>query len=302
MNGGFRIDIIKNIKEAQKLWNLFSPNQTLWENWDFRYCFYKYFNYELFFYLGYLKDKPMGLMPLQYDSDKDYLEFFGGEFMEENQVFIRPGMEELIPNFYQNIQNTNLKCNLGDISNTNPNLKLELDEYKYIYNLSGLSTPDQVLTKYLKPKRRKNKQTIFQELNEQYRVKELINNYDDLDLMISLNIKNFKSESSFNLPHRIEIFRDLLNWKKAVYLITLVINEKKQAVSFAIKHKNQYVFLNSGANKKEFPDLGSYLTYKNIEQAINAESQVFDACSGDCGWKEMWHFEKIPQFKFVRGI
>ncbi len=302
MNRGFKIEIIKNIKEAQKLWNALSPNQTLWENWDFRHCFYKYFNYELFFYLGCLDNQPIGLMPLQYNSNNDYLEFFGGEFMEENQVFINQGFEKLIPNFYQNIQNANINCNLGDISNPNPNPKLELDEYKYVYNLSGLSNADQVLTKYLKPKRRKSKQIIFREFNEQYRVKTEINNYADVDLMIDFNKRNFKSESSFNLPHRTEIFHDLLNWKDKVCIITLLINNKKQAVSFAAMHNNNYTFLNSGTNKKEFPDLGNYLTYKNIEQAINMGFQKFDACSGDCGWKEMWHFEKIPQFKFIVKI
>ncbi|MBU1876788.1 MAG: GNAT family N-acetyltransferase [Patescibacteria group bacterium] len=302
MNSDFKIEIIKKIGEAQKLWNLFSLNQTLWENWDFRYCFYKYFNYELFFCVGYLKNEPIGLLPLQYNSDKNHLEFFGGNFMEENRVFIKPGMEKFIPDFYQKITDLNINYLLDDVSDITPHFNFEFQEYKYFYNIDNASDADSVFKKYLGNKKLKEKKRIIKKLSSKRELKVELNNYDDINLMFQLNIESFQSESYFNLPHTQQIFQDLIKLKDDIHLTTVSINNVKQAVSLTIKHNQYYVSLNSGINKKEFPDLRTYLIFNNVEQAVKAQSKVFDVCTGNCDWKEGWYFEKTPQYKLQNSL
>jgi cell division protein FtsI/penicillin-binding protein 2 len=93
--------VIKDIEEAKKWWEYFTPHQVIFDEWEFRYCFYKYFNYDLHFYLGFIKDEPIGLLPLQYDPERKYLEFFGGPPMDDNDVFIKTGYEKYVKNFFE---------------------------------------------------------------------------------------------------------------------------------------------------------------------------------------------------------
>ena len=129
-------------------------------------------------------------------------------------------------------------------------------------------------------------------------VEIIYNNFNDFNLMIDLNLKNFGEKSSFHFPFRKEIFRDLLKLNYEPILLTSIINDKKEAVSFALKYKDKFISLNSGVNSASFPWLEKYLILKKVAKAIELKCRIFDACVGDCGWKENWHLEKIPQFKY----
>jgi len=283
--------IIQNLSEAKDVWQRFSPQETLWDDWDFRYCFYKYYNRELFFYTGHLKGEIIGALPLQYNSEKNLLEFFGGEYMEENKVLVKKGHERFIPDFYRQIDRP---AELYDISGQDAFTRnLPLHEYKYIYNLSGITTLEQFIDKYFDSDSRKKKRRLLKE-----EVEIIDNNFGDLDLMIELNIKNFGKESSFNWPFRKEIFHDLLKLNYEPILLTSVIDGKKEAVSFAVKYRDKFISLNSGVNSTSYPWLEKYLILKKVAKAIELKCRIFDACLGNCGWKDNWHLEKIPQFKF----
>ena len=290
-----RFEVVKDIQNAKILWNQFSPNQTLWDDWDFRYCFYKYYNYELFFYVGWLGDQAIGLLPLQHNGKS--LEFFGGEYMEENKLFIKPEFKDLIPKFYENIKQ---RTKLEYISGEDPFTQiLPIKDYKYIYNLSGATDVDQLLDKYFETDAKKKRRRLEKEVGE---IVMTLNNFEDIDLMIELNIQNFGADSSFNQPFRKEIFHDLLKLNHEIFLMTFSIEGKKQAVSLAIKYKDRFVSLNSGVNKEDFPDLAKCLILKKVDQAIKLGCKVFDACAGDYGWKRHWHLEKIPQHKYSGSI
>lgn len=53
------IELVKNPPEAQVIWNKLTPNITIYDTWEFRYCFYKYENSELFFYTAYENGEPI---------------------------------------------------------------------------------------------------------------------------------------------------------------------------------------------------------------------------------------------------
>ena len=287
--------IIKDLSQAKAIWQELSPNETLWDDWDFRYCFYKYYNFELFFYAGYLNGQIIGVLPLQYNPEKKFLEFFGGNYMEENKVLIKKGYEQFIPDFYKQV---NQAAELSDISGQDAFSRgLPLQEYKYLYNLAGITTLEQFINKYFDSDSRKKKRRLLKE-----EVEIIYNNFADFDLMIELNLKNFGKESSFNWPFRKEIFHDLLKLNYEPILLTSIINGKKEAAAFAIKYKDEFVSLNSGVNSTSFPCLEKYLILKKVAKAIELKCRIFDACIGNCGWKENWHLEQIPQFKFVKKL
>ena len=117
---------------------------------------------------------------------------------------------------------------------------------------------------------------------------------------MNLNRKAFGKNSSFSKPYRNEIFHDLLKLDFDFCLLSFVINGKKEAVSFSLKYKDTYIYINSGTNRKDMPNISSYIIFKQIEKAIEMGTKSLDARRGDSGWKEIWHFEKFPQYIFIK--
>ncbi len=293
-----KIELVENIEKAKYIWGKLSPNNVLCDSWDFRYCFYKYFNYPLYFYIGLDKEEIVGLLPLQFNEENKYLEFFGGGYMRDNRVFIKPGYANYIQQFYKTISRPARLINIvGEDQFTK---SLDIHKYKYIADISNIKNADDYLNRNFKAKSRKKLQKKV-ELNKSLNPKIIENNYSDIDLLIELNRKSFGEKSSFNnKPYRVEIFHDLLKLNFDVYMLSYIINGKKEAVSFSIKYNDVYVYINSGTNKKDIPNFGSYLIYKQIDKAIEVRAKLLDAGMSDLGWKEIWHLNKNPQYIFLK--
>lgn len=287
-----KFECISDEDRAKSIWNEFSPKENIYDDWDFRYCFYKYFRQPLRFYLGFYNGKAVGLMPLQYNNDKKYLEFFGGCFMEDNRIFIKPDYSDCIPQFYEALGQP---ARLEDIIGEDPFTKsLNVFEYKYVADFSGIKTLKDYLEKIFKARVIKKIQKRHDSV-ESMGVKIMVNRYEDLDAMIDLNLRAFGKESSFNKPHRREIFHDLLKLDLDFHMMSFLIKGKLQAVTLSFKYKDWFVSLNSGMNKEEVKDISTYTILKKLGKAISLGSRMYDAGLEDLGWKESWHFEKIPQ-------
>ncbi len=292
-----KFDVISDVEEAKKIWQKLSPDQNIYDNWDFRFCFYKYFNHPLRFYAGYVQGEPVGLLPLQYNAELKLLEFFGGSFMEENHVFVKKGYEKFIPDFYENICEP---ARLEDVCDGSPfESSFSVLENKYVADLSGLKSADEYLAKYFKAKGRnaiKKKARFIETLKPAI----IENNYEDFDLLMELNKERFGKGSSFNKPFRYEIYHDLLKTNLDIRMMTFVIDGTREAVTFGIKYKNIFVGINGGTREEAHQDLRTYITVKKIEKAISLGADKYDAGIEDLGWKENWHFQKIPQRILVK--
>lgn len=100
-----KFDIVIDIDKAKNIWDLLSPKQKIDDEWDFRYVFYKDLNIPIHFIVGYVNNTPVGLLPLQqntlkglmppyYPKDgKEFLEFFGGDDTDDNDIFINSTYE-----------------------------------------------------------------------------------------------------------------------------------------------------------------------------------------------------------------
>jgi len=291
--------VFTNIEECEKFWKKFSFNSTLFDLWDFRYCFYKYDNYPLHFIVGFLGQEAIGLLPLQFNSDEGYLEFFGGSWMEDNKVFIDGQHSDLIEKFFEQIHN---KANLIAINNQDKYCSsLPIDEYKFQLDLINYSSYwDYIQDKYNK----KGQDTFKRKFRkiEQNEIEFVENNPEDMDLLIELNIKNFKEDSSFNNDKRKLIYKDFLQLGLEHHLITIKVNGVKQAVSMNIVFNGVFYYLNAGSNFEDIPNLGNYTIMNNIGKAIELKCKIFDALMISYNWKERWHFNKIPFNKFEKDL
>lgn len=43
--------LIQDINNAQKYWKMFSPNLTIFDDWEFRFTAYKYLNLPIYYYV-----------------------------------------------------------------------------------------------------------------------------------------------------------------------------------------------------------------------------------------------------------
>lgn len=296
-NGILQFECISDIQKAKDAWNEFSDGKNIYDNWDFRYCFYKYFAFPLSFYVASLDGAPIGLMPLQYNTEKKYFEFFGGCFMEDNRIFMKNGYESYIPKFYEMLDKP---ARLEDIIGEDPFTKsLDVFEYKYVADLSGIKTLDEYLEKIFKAR-------MIKKIKKRYDAVDLMgveiveNRFQDIGAMMDLNIKMFGAECSFLKPHRREIFRDLLELDLEFHMLSFVIKGKLEAVSLAFKYRDTFVGINAGVNKEDYPDLSTYTILAKFKKAISLGSKKYDAGLEDLGWKENWHFEKVPERIFTK--
>lgn len=301
-NFTLKFKVIKDISEAKKVWNIFSSRETIYDEWEFRYCFYKYFNYELFFYIGYCNDEPIGLLPLQFNTDKKCLEYFGDYegWMDQNKLYIKNGFEKNIPEFYNQISSS---AEINNLIGQDPfTISLPLQEYTYFLPLDGLHTCFDFFLKYHSSKKAKNFKSVIKKV-EDAGVRVATGSVDDLETLFSLNIKSFGNDSSFNLPFRKEIFKDLseLSLSKA-HILKFILNSQVVGVTFGLLYKNTYIALNAGIEKNLPFSLSSYSTFKKIDAAIELGANLYDVRGGAYGWKDEWHFEKFPQYKFEKKI
>lgn len=288
------IKCIHDLTECRKIWEKLSPQKTIYDEWEFRTAFNKYTNYQLYFYIGLIDNKIIGLLPLQYNSSKKILEFFGGPYMDINQIFISPKNYQYIPQFYKSLD----KPSKFPLTQKDPYTQnLAQDNFNYSFNLTNYHSLEDFFKNLFSKKRQKN----FKRENkiiEENEVTIVSDQYQDLNLLIQLNIKKFNEESSFSESDHPEIFHDLLKIPWQWLMMTFLINNQKQAVTLALLYKKIYYYLASGVNP-EISNLGNYVIIKNIEKAISLKVKNFDLGSDDCGWKERWHAEKtIPQYWF----
>lgn len=288
------IKCVHDLKECQKIWEELSPKKTIYDEWKFRSAFNKYTNYQLYFYIGLIKNQIIGLLPLQYNSNKKSLEFFGGPYMDINQIFIEEKNYQYIPQFYKSLD----KPAKFPLTQKDPYTQgLPQDNFNYSFNLASYHSLEDFFKNLFSKKRQKN----FKRENkiiEQNKITIIPNQYEDLDVLIDLNIQKFGKESSFSDSDYPEIFHNLLKFPWQWIIMTFLINNQKQAVTLALLYKGIYYYLATGV-APEILNLRSYTTTKNIEKAISLKAETFDLGSDDCGWKERWHAEKnIPQYLF----
>lgn len=217
--------------------------------------------------------------------------------MEDNRIFMKPGFESYMPSFCEALDGP---ARLEDIIGEDPFKKGLGDfEYKYVADLQGVKTLDEYLKKIFKAKNIKKIGKRYDKI-ESLAPEIVENRFCDIETMMDLNIRMFCDESSFLKLHRREIFRDLLKLDLDFHMLSFVIKGRIEAVSLSFKHKDTFVGINAGVNKEEFPDLSTYTILKRLEKAISLGSKKYDAGIDDLGWKESWHFQKVPERIFIK--
>lgn len=292
--------LIQDIAEAEKLWEVLTPAETLYDDWDFRNTFHKYHKKELYFVAGYDGTTLIGLLPLQFNNDKGHLEFWGGSYMEDNRVMVVSGLESVIPVFYEHAKTLGKPLVLEYIRGNDPfTTGLTVQDYKFVLPLQKYTSTDDYITDIFSGETKKKLTKRLMKV-EELGITVAENNVADIELLFDWNIAAFPDSAFIERPFHKEIFRDLVQTHKnfSPRLLTYTVAGKKQAVTMGVIYKKTYASINRGIDLAADKNLREYIQMKKITDALTHGCQYFDAFVGDYGWKERWGCQKIPQYSY----
>ncbi len=293
-NPKLEIEIIDDINQGEIIWNKLSPKKSLYDEWNFRFCFYGQKRFPIRFLVGKCQNEIAGLLPLQLNTEKGYLEFFGGEYMDDNKVFICSGFENYTQQFYQAVIEKAFLDNLcGDCDFIKKQI---ISHYIYILNLNNIKDHEDYIEKFFKgsPKHRKKLKRELRKVSEN-NIKVIKNNINDIELLFKYKIQRFGADSCFNNQGERQNFINLLKLEYDFYLFTYIVNEIKVGISLSVLFQQKYMFLETASDIELYPNIGKYIVMNNIDKAIQLNAKVFDLSRGGESWKERWNFEKLPQ-------
>ena len=300
------LKVHSDLEKCYVLWDKFSPKQTLFDLWDFRYSFYEGYKCTPFFYTLYEGKKVLGVLPLWYDEYENKYQWFGGWYHEENRFFVE---DEKLIEFLLAVSPAPLKLN--SIKQFEKIKKLEMfgalgkdSDLKYFKNIENVSSMDGFL-KRLKKKRRYHIKTDYKRLVKQGVRIEKSGNEDShlLELMISMNKQRFDGVVRDIYPNE----RDQNSFTRVVrnaeiYDVSFLqakARNKIAAIDIVISYKDVY-YQFAGANDVEnFNGSGHYMAYYEIEDAINQGFKFIDCFQEDHSWKHRY-FDSREVFEFEK--
>lgn len=291
------IRTIADLAEAERIFRKLAPAERFFHSWELRTLFWRPFGFPLEFVTAFQADEPVGLLPLQLNTNSGMLEFFGGGFMEENEIYAAPGAEscraELLATIGSrpaDLEYCSFEANLQD--------SLEIMEYKYRADLAGLGSADEFVGRYFHAKSKSTFTRKIRQLTSQHAIRVEPGDAQDIPALIEFNRELFGAGSTFHWPHRAESFAGLADPPFDARVLRLVVDGQLVGVSLGVLAGSDYIYINAGV-RHAIPNLGMYLILQNIELAIRLGARTFDALANNCNWKERWHLDKIPQYRLV---
>ncbi|MDD3102209.1 MAG: GNAT family N-acetyltransferase [Patescibacteria group bacterium] len=286
-----KFKIVSDYKEAKELWQMFSPNQCLWDLWEVRDCFIRGTNYPLYFIVGYEGDEILGILPLWYNPDQKYYSFIGDDLPEENKLFLKD--KKLLPEFLKQCPDrTYLEYLNQDDKNFFPSFKIVVhpDDCYYHLNLTGFNSFEDYLQSFGK-KHRKNLKYDLNGLSVQGFTADLENNFEEniIDIISRYNLGRFKDDSFFATPSFSKSLLNLILLTKEKGELHMVVIKKLNQIygaQFAILHKGVYTVI-MGGHDSSIKNLGKLLTVGHIKNAVNLGIQEIDFMAGG-EWKQLW--------------
>jgi CelD/BcsL family acetyltransferase involved in cellulose biosynthesis len=288
---------------VQTAWQELVQPEYLYDEWRFRQCFLDHDHQRLSVYL----DKEMApdtMLPLQQCKITDELSFIGAPFMERNRGFCRPGFEDKLCNAYLALPQGTV---LDDIA---PNDPITRSGYcvpgdpAYVLHRDqvGLQQPDS-LYRFLPKNIRENLRKTRKKIEAGTLFVEHPSPQEVLKQARALSHERFGDESWLEVPYVVNGFSELFRsgdvFGARMDTVSLVSQNVVVAASISVNYRSTYYMLAAAAkHDPAWSGLGSYLYYTCMLRGFEAGCEQIDTGIGDCGWKERWGLQTIPQFLY----
>ena len=301
----FRVE--SDLNKCQRLWEEFSPRQSLFDLWDFRLAFWRGYKFSPYFITLSFQEKVLSVLPLWFDREDQQYTWFGGSWPEDNSFFTKtsgtiPLLLKLIPG------TARLFCTLSSETTVSQGNLLEPDEEKYVLEVKDFNSLDS-FWQLLKKKKRYNLKRDWKKI-QALKPKIVYDEFSHLEHLFNLNICRFDdmvlddSKSTFLPKEKRITFREIVNLAKdyKVRMISIIINGKIVSVDLAAIYNNIYYCLAGGCDVENYSGLGTFANLQLIHDAISLGVEKIDFLQGDLNWKASWRLTPVPLLKFAKNV
>jgi len=299
------VEVIRDLDQAEDLWQLFTPNESLFDTWEFRYAFWRGYRHKPYFLCLKLQNEIVAVLPLWYESDKKAYYWFGSWWQEDNTFFVKdPVYLPLLLAAAPRPLTINAISPQELPSNLTIN-ELVDDDPKFILRLDTHYSSDMFLDT-LKKKRRynlKRDKRIIDALEPTV----TLNDFSSFDALVALSKKRFaekQEETDWEDKRRIDAFKEVIalgltEKSYKVRMVTVRVGNTLAAADLVALYKGTYYPLKCGYNVSDFPGIGNWMNLWEIDDAASLGMKKMDFLEINYGWKDKW-FEPLPLLKLER--
>ncbi len=287
------------LNECRKLWEMFSPGEDAWDDWDLMYAFHDQDKHRLNFLVHQTGDGPPdGLVPLVHDTSKNRFMLMAGSYPDGRILWLR---NEDFPEFFEQFSDRTVLFDLrqsyvNELLQLYPQFEANFAELDMRYHMVP-SEFEFDFNKHIDTFEREKKQKFLYDLrNIRKREPELRWSEDnEADLFIELVNRNFGAESDYaDESNANELRRVIGELQKSGRLktMTIEIDGAKQAVSLSLQHGNKMIALYASSNN-EYNNLGKLLNVETIQEACRLRVDEVSFMTG-MKWKADWRMKSEP--------
>ncbi|MBI1862743.1 hypothetical protein HYS00_01345 [Candidatus Microgenomates bacterium] len=305
------VTIESDVDACRALWERFSPNKSVFDQWDYRMAWLNAYKFPLYFYTLYANSEVVGLLPLWYNGDEKIYEWMCGYWAEDQRMFATdpryvPILGYLAPTplrlyAMRPFENMQALSAFGEFAeDTDP---------KYVKDIISLHSMDEYLAT-LKKKNRYNLKADYQRIMDQNPTVSFLKasaHLKDFETMVSMNIKRREETgidtSEFLNAKELAAFRNIASYAESYscVLIKVVINNTIAAIDMVIECASTYYLFRGGNDTQRFGGIGNFMTFIEIEDAIKKNFRLIDCLQEDMGWKHRF-FDTKTVYSFEKKL
>ena len=293
---------ITEIDKCEKLWKSYFIPKNISDLWDFRICFNNHYSFKPCFLVIEEKGIIVGILPLSYVEERDMFAFFPGEiwegktWMERTPYFARNRriFRALLKACPERTLLRYLEPPAGGIFP-----EMGVDENGYVLYPGALNFDESGYEQLFSRKKYKAIKKViesFYSKNHSFHVNRLT----DFDLMVEMNVDQFRERSYLFDPRFRESFRDVMHFlyrENMLRMISIEIEGRIAAVDIGAVYSGTYtVFL--GGTDRDFPGIAKLMNMYHINYAFTEKMDKIDFLCGDFHWKKLWHLEPEQLYIF----
>ena len=293
------IRIETDIVACRELWDLFSPKQEAWDDWDLMFAFHHRDAHRFHFLVHESGDgRPDGLVPLVHDTILDRFNLLGGSYPDGRILWLR---YEDFPEFFEHFPERTALFELrqswvGELLQRHPEFAAHFAEQDLRYYLVPAEFEFD-FQKHIDTFAPEKKQKFLYDLRHIRKREPLLRWSDDneADLFIELVNRNFGAESDYtDAANANEVRRviDELQRSGRLKTLTIEIDGARQAVALSLLHGNKMIALYAASNN-DYNNLGKLLNVETIQEACRLRVDEISFMTG-MQWKANWKMKGEP--------
>jgi len=288
-----------DIQECRKLWEMFSPHQDAWDDWDLMLAYHDQHRHRFNFLLHQSNDGHAdGLVPLVYDTSQDRYTLMGGSYPDGRILWLQ---YQDFPGFFQQFPERTILFDLrqswvSDLLQVHPQYEANFSEPELRYYLVP-SEFDFDFHKHIDTFSPDKKQKFLYDLRNIGKRNPTLrwSNDNEADLFIQLVNRNFGADSDYvDEQNANEVRRVIAELERSDRLktLTIEIDGVRQAVSLSLLHGNKMIALYASSNN-DYNNLGKLLNVETIQEACRLRVDEISFMTG-MQWKANWKMKGEP--------